>query len=61
MAEDKMPHPGHDKHLCYLQSQNFHQENRDEYKVMVNGASYICTGCGKTAAKAENLCAPELL
>ena len=32
----------------------------DEVKVLVNDAKYICKGCGRAVAKAENLCAPEL-
>ena len=61
MAEEKMPHPGHGKHLCYLQDKNFHQDNRDEYKTLVSDAQFLCTGCGRTANKAESLCAPEKL
>jgi hypothetical protein len=61
MSEEKMPHPGHSKHLCYLQSEGYHESNREDYKKLVVNAQYICQGCGRTAENAENLCAPEKL
>jgi hypothetical protein len=33
----------------------------DKVKPLVKDAKYICKGCYRTAAKAENLCAPEKL
>ena len=33
----------------------------NDYKKAVKGAQYICTGCGRVAASAENLCAPVKL
>jgi len=30
-------------------------------KPLVKNAKYICGCCGRAAAKAENLCAPEAL
>jgi hypothetical protein len=51
-------HPEHDKHLCYLAEQNTATE---KLKPLVKNAKYICKGCGRAAAKAENLCSPEQL
>jgi hypothetical protein len=33
----------------------------EKIKPLVKDAKYICTGCMRTAANAENLCAPEKL
>ena len=60
MAE-KMPHEGHEKHLCYLQGKGFIKENVEEYKNMVRNGKYMCKGCGRVAVKPESLCAPEKL
>ena len=34
MAKTKMPHPGHDKHLCYLTNLGFNLSNTKNYKVL---------------------------
>lgn len=51
----------HDEHLCYLQFKGYHYSNQAEYKELVADAQYLCRNCGRTAARAENLCAPERL
>ncbi len=61
MPDEKMPHPGHENHLCYLQSKGYHQSNRQDYKKLVTDAKYICKGCGRTAASSDSLCASEKL
>jgi hypothetical protein len=33
----------------------------ENIKPLVKDAKYICKGCYRTAANAENLCAPEKL
>jgi hypothetical protein len=33
----------------------------EKIKPLVKDAKYICTGCMRTAANPENLCAPEKL
>jgi hypothetical protein len=60
MAE-QMPHKGHEKHLCYLQSQGLINDKPDEYVALVKNGQFYCKGCGRVASKAENLCAPEKL
>jgi hypothetical protein len=52
------PHPGHEKHLCKMLEDKVPME---KIKPLVKNAKYICKGCMRTAAKAENLCAPEPL
>jgi len=52
------PHPGHEKHLCKMVEDKVPIE---KIKPLVKDAKYICKGCMRTAAKAENLCAPEKL
>jgi hypothetical protein len=32
-----------------------------DYIKLVKGAQYVCAGCGRVAASAENLCAPQKL
>ncbi|MFB0507987.1 MAG: hypothetical protein ACETWT_14750 [Thermodesulfobacteriota bacterium] len=61
MAEVKMPHPGHEKHLCLLQNTGYIKENFSEYKNLVRDPQFVCKNCGRTAANDANLCAPEAL
>lgn len=58
MEKPTMPHPGHEKHLCYLTNLNFHQSNWAEYKHMVENAKYVCKLCGRSAAEKDRLCKP---
>ena len=52
------PHPGHEKHLCKMVEDGVPTE---KLKPLVKNAKYICKCCGRGAAKAENVCAPEPL
>jgi len=61
MVEIKMPHDGHEKHLCFMENVGYIQKNFDEYKRLVKNGKYICVICGRVAEKAENLCGPERL
>ena len=47
---DKKP-----KRLCKLASSG----KIDKIAKLAKGANYICTKCGRAAAKAENLCKPQ--
>ena len=58
MAKIEMPHPGHDKHLCYLNNLGFQISNPKEYKQLVRDAKFLCKICGRVAAEAKNLCKP---
>ena len=61
MAEAKMPHPEHDKHLCYLQNMGYVESNLEDYKTLVRSPNYVCGNCGRAAANEKNLCKPESL
>ncbi|HEX41603.1 MAG TPA: hypothetical protein ENN81_06025 [Phycisphaerales bacterium] len=61
MAKAAMPHPGHDKHLCYLNNLGFQISNPDDYKSLVRGGKFMCKVCGRVAADGRNLCKPEKL
>ncbi len=58
MADVKMPHPGHDKHLCYLTNLGFHKDNTEEYSKLVKEPQFFCKNCGRAAANEKNLCNP---
>jgi len=61
MAKTQMPHPGHDKHLCYLNNIGFQISNPKEYKALVKKGEYLCKVCGRVAAREKNLCKPVKL
>jgi hypothetical protein len=61
MAEVKLPHIGHDKHLCYLCNLDFQKTNPEEYKLLIKDAKFFCLNCGRSAANEKNLCKPEKL
>jgi hypothetical protein len=61
MAEVKMPHPGHEQHLCLLQNTGYVKDNLADYKKLVRNAKFVCKNCGRVAASDKNLCAPEAL
>jgi hypothetical protein len=58
MENVKMPHKGHDEHLCYLANLGFMIESPQEYRTLVKDAQYICKQCGRAAKSAANLCKP---
>jgi hypothetical protein len=61
MADTKMPHPGHEEHLCYLQNVGYVQSDLEEYKDLVRNPGFVCKNCGRAARSDKNLCAPEKL
>jgi hypothetical protein len=61
MAETKMPHSGHEQHLCYLQNVGYVTSNLADYKKLVANPKFVCKNCGRTAVSDKNLCAPEKL
>jgi hypothetical protein len=52
----KMPHDGHEMHLCYLANLGYQLQGTKDYKKLVQGARYICKSCGRAAADKINLC-----
>ncbi len=61
MPKPQMPHPGHDKHLCYLNNLAFQISNPNEYKQLIKDGKFFCKGCGRVAANERNLCKPMKL
>ncbi|MBN1846914.1 MAG: hypothetical protein JW810_14605 [Sedimentisphaerales bacterium] len=61
MVKARMPHAGHDKHLCYLVNIGFQHSNAKEYKALVREPKYMCAMCGRTAVSGQNLCKPVRL
>jgi hypothetical protein len=61
MTEVRMPHGGHEEHLCLLHNTGYMNTNMEDYKNLVKNPNYVCKGCGRTAADEKNLCAPEKL
>jgi hypothetical protein len=61
MAKVQMPHPGHDKHLCYLNNLGFQISNPKEYINLVKNGKFSCKLCGRVAASEKNLCKPVKL
>ena len=52
------PHPGHEKHLCALVEKD---GVTNQIKGLIKNPKYVCSCCGRAAAKKENLCSPEPL
>ncbi len=61
MAEVKMPHPEHEKHLCLLQNVGYLKSNFEDYKKLVKDGKFVCKNCGRVAVNEINLCAAEKL
>lgn len=61
MDKDNLPHPGHDKHMCYLNNLRFQESNPDDYKKLIRNAEFFCQNCGRAAASSKNLCKPVKL
>ena len=61
MGEAKMPHPGHDKHLCYLNNLGYQISDPELYKSLVREGEFYCQNCGRVAGDEKNLCKPVKL
>jgi hypothetical protein len=57
----KMPHDGHEMHLCYLANLGYQAQDTEDYRKLVRGAKYVCKSCGRAAAEKINLCQPTKL
>ncbi|MHC4130422.1 MAG: hypothetical protein ACYSSP_05560 [Planctomycetota bacterium] len=58
MAKYKLPHSGHNRHLCYLVNLGCQQRSQKMYEKLVCEPKYFCLQCGRAAGKAKNLCKP---
>lgn len=61
MAKAKLPHPGHNEHLCYLNNLGLQISSPKQYRALVKGARYLCKVCGRVAVSEKNLCKPVKL
>lgn len=61
MTKPQMPHPGHDKHLCYLNNLGYQISHPNEFKALIKDGKYFCKVCGRVAASEKNLCKPVKL
>jgi hypothetical protein len=61
MAKAKMPHPAHEKHLCYLNNLGLQLSDPQAYKKLVKNGKFLCRLCGRVAAQKNNLCKPMAL
>ncbi len=54
-----MPHLRHKEHLCYLKNIGYLDNHLDNFKMLVKNSKFICKNCGRSAARAANLCDPD--
>lgn len=52
MSDDK-------KTLCGHVADELHVKNPGEYIKLIEPATHYCEGCGRAAAKSENVCKPK--
>lgn len=54
----KMPHEGHNKHMCYLVNM---KTPVAELKKIAKDAVFMCRNCGRSAKDKKHLCNPVKL
>jgi hypothetical protein len=59
MGKAKMPHEGHEEHLCYLHNTGYLEKHLEDYMGLVVNARFVCRKCGRAATNDSNLCQPE--
>ncbi len=55
MSDDK------NKTLCAHVEEELHVKDPKAYISLIQPATHYCQGCGRSAAKAENVCKPQQL
>jgi hypothetical protein len=49
------------KTLCAYVEEELQVKDPQAYIALIKPATHFCEGCGRSAAKAENLCKPQKL
>jgi len=49
------------KTLCAYVDEELQVKDPQAYIALIKPATHFCQGCGRSAAKAENLCKPQKL
>jgi len=49
------------KTLCAHVEEELHVKDPNAYIALIQPATHYCQGCGRSAAKAENVCTPKKL
>ena len=47
------------KTLCAHVDEELHTKDPQAYIKLIQPATHFCQGCGRSAAKAENVCKPQ--
>jgi len=47
------------KTLCAHVEEELHVKNLKAYLALIQPATHYCQGCGRSAARAENVCKPK--
>ncbi|NNK92986.1 MAG: hypothetical protein HKP41_01405 [Desulfobacterales bacterium] len=50
-----------EKTLCAHVADELHVKDPPAYIALIEPATHYCQGCGRSAAKAENVCQPQKL
>jgi hypothetical protein len=61
MEEPRLPHSGHNQHLCHLVDLGFQERRRKDYKKLVSEPKFVCKKCGRVAKDGRSLCNPRKL
>ena len=54
----KMPHAGHEKHMCYMVNV---RTSISELKKIAKNPKFICKNCARVARESKHLCNPVKL
>jgi hypothetical protein len=58
MMAKKMPHAGHEKHMCYMVNV---RTSISELKKIAKDPKFICKNCARVAREGKHLCNPVKL
>ncbi len=47
------------KTLCAWVEEELHTKHSEQYIALIHPSTHFCMNCGRSAAKAENVCKPK--